>query len=75
MGVGRVDLQTDAGNLRSRRAIEGLGAHFEGVLRSWSQSWAPGEGGRPRDAAMFSVIAPEWPSYQAHLLSRLGRPA
>ena len=39
LGVARVDLKTDARNERSRRAIAGLGAHFEGVLRSWSPSW------------------------------------
>jgi RimJ/RimL family protein N-acetyltransferase len=34
VGVARVDLSTDARNQRSRRAIEQLGARFEGVLRS-----------------------------------------
>jgi RimJ/RimL family protein N-acetyltransferase len=71
--VVRVDLKTDARNKRCRRAIEGLGACFEGVLRSWSRSWAPGEEGRLRDSAMYSVIAPEWPSCQAHLQARLDR--
>ncbi|MGH8008668.1 MAG: GNAT family N-acetyltransferase, partial [Candidatus Binatia bacterium] len=51
-GVVRVDLKTDARNMRSRAAIEGLGARFEGVLRNWSQSWAPGEEGKLRDSAM-----------------------
>ena len=69
--VARVDLKTDARNLRSRRAIEGLGASFEGVLRQWSQSWAPGEEGKLRDSAMFSIIAPEWPACRAHLERRL----
>jgi N-acetyltransferase len=41
--VARVDLKTDARNSRSRAAIEGVGAQFEGVLRNWSRSWAPGE--------------------------------
>jgi RimJ/RimL family protein N-acetyltransferase len=72
LGVARVDLKTDARNERSRRAIEGLGARFEGVLRSWSQSWAPGEVGRLRDSAMYSVIDSEWPTCQAHLRKRLG---
>ena len=72
LGVARVDLKTDARNERSRRAIEGLGARFEGVLRSWSQSWAPGEQGRLRDSAMYSVIDSEWPACQAHLRRRLG---
>jgi N-acetyltransferase len=72
LGVARVDFKTDARNERSRRAISGLGACFEGVLRSWSQSWAPGEDGLLRDSAMYSVIAPDWPSCEKHLLARLG---
>ena len=72
-GVVRVDLKTDARNLRSRAAIEALGAKFEGVLRSWSQSWVPGEEDRLRDSAMYSVIASEWPECQVRLEERLAR--
>ncbi|MFI6908431.1 GNAT family N-acetyltransferase [Nonomuraea sp. NPDC050394] len=71
LGVVRVDLKTDARNERSRRALERLGATFEGVLRSWSLSWAPGEEGRLRDSAMFSVIAAEWPAVRRTLITRL----
>jgi len=70
-GVARVDLKTDARNERSRRALEGLGARFEGVLRRWGPSHAPGEEGQLRDSAMFSVIASEWPATKAALRSRL----
>ncbi|HVT47530.1 MAG TPA: GNAT family protein [Vicinamibacterales bacterium] len=73
IGVARVDLKTDARNVRSREAIEALGARFEGVLRNWSQSWAQGEDGRLRDSAMYSVIASEWPECEKHLLARLER--
>ncbi|MFI0356815.1 GNAT family N-acetyltransferase [Actinomadura sp. 9N407] len=69
--VERVDLKTDARNERSRRAIQALGATFEGVLRSWGVSWAPGEDGRLRDSAMYSVIASEWPAVKARLAGRL----
>ncbi len=72
VGVARVDLKTDARNERSRRAIEGLGAHFEGVLRNWSRSWAPGEEGRLRDSAMYSIVDSEWPACEERLRSRLG---
>jgi N-acetyltransferase len=72
LGVARVDLKTDARNDRSRRAIEGIGAHFEGTLRKWSRSWAPGEEGKLRDSAMYSVIDSEWPACEAHLRNRLG---
>ncbi|HET6963517.1 MAG TPA: GNAT family protein [Acidimicrobiales bacterium] len=73
MDVARVDLKTDARNERSRRAIAGLGATFEGVLRSWSPSRVPGEEGLLRDSAMFSVIAAEWPAVRDLLQARLGR--
>jgi RimJ/RimL family protein N-acetyltransferase len=71
--VARVDLKTDARNKRSRAAIEASGAKFEGVLRSWSQSWAPGEEDRLRDSAMYSVIASEWPECRHRLEERLAR--
>ena len=73
LGVERVDFKTDARNERSRRALEGLGAHFEGVLRKFSASWAPGEDGLLRDSAMYSVISSEWPACREHLRGRLGR--
>ena len=71
MGVVRVDLATDARNERSQRAISGLGAQFEGVLRCWSRSHAPGEEGQLRDTAMFSVVTAEWPQVKADLHRRL----
>jgi RimJ/RimL family protein N-acetyltransferase len=73
--VARVDLKTDARNTRSRAAIERTGASFEGVLRSWSRSWAPGEDGRLRDSAMYSIVAAEWPSCRRLLTDRLGAAA
>jgi RimJ/RimL family protein N-acetyltransferase len=73
LGVARVDWKTDARNQRSRQAIERLGARFEGVLRNWGPSHAPGEEGRLRDSAMFSVTDAEWPDVKAHLAGRLAR--
>ncbi|MEU4393230.1 GNAT family protein [Kribbella sp. NPDC023855] len=71
--VARVDLKTDARNSRSRAAIEKTGATFEGVLRNWSRSWAPGEQGRLRDSAIFSIIDTEWPAVKKQLETRLAR--
>jgi len=73
LGVARVDIKTDARNDRSRRAIERLGATFEGILRRWSPSWVPGEEGTLRDSAMYSIIDLEWPDREAHLRRRLAR--
>ena len=72
-GVSRVDLKTDARNARSRAAIESVGARFEGVLRNWQRSWAPGEDGRPRDSAIFSITADEWPERRERLEKRVAK--
>ncbi|MFJ6069502.1 GNAT family N-acetyltransferase [Streptomyces sp. NPDC093065] len=66
-GVLRVDLKTDARNRRSRAAIERTGARFEGVLRNWSRSFVPGEEGRLRDSAIYSITAAEWPHCRERL--------
>ncbi|BCJ32282.1 GNAT family N-acetyltransferase [Actinocatenispora sera] len=73
LAVSRVDLKTDARNTRSRAAIAALGATFEGVLRGWSMSWAPGESGQLRDSAMYSVLAVEWGAVKQALAGRVDR--
>ncbi|MFE2992044.1 GNAT family N-acetyltransferase [Streptomyces sp. NPDC059262] len=69
----RLDLKTDARNSRCRAAISGVGGHFEGVLRNWSRSWAPGEEGLLRDSAIFSITAGEWPHCRITLEQRIAR--
>ena len=59
-GVQRLDLKTDARNARSRDAIERLGARLDGVMRNWQPSYVPGEEGRARDTALYSIIPSEW---------------
>jgi RimJ/RimL family protein N-acetyltransferase len=71
-GVQRLDLKSDARNERSRRAMERIGAHFEGVLRNWQPSQVDGEEGRTRDTSMYSVLPSEWPAIKDRLVERLG---
>jgi RimJ/RimL family protein N-acetyltransferase len=52
----RVQLKTDVTNLRSRKAIEKIGAEFEGILRK-DKIKANGES---RSAAYYSIIDDEW---------------
>jgi len=52
----RVQFTTDVDNIPSRRALERLGATYEGLLRSYMISDRSG----PRDVAIYSIIAPEW---------------
>jgi RimJ/RimL family protein N-acetyltransferase len=70
--VFRLVLATDARNARSRAAIARVGASFEGELRNNRFSYAPGEEGRPRTTAIFSIIPMEWPAVKAALQARLG---
>lgn len=72
-GVVRVALATDVRNARSRAAIERLGATLEGVLRNSRPSTHPGEEGRPRQTALYSIIDTEWPEVKARLHARLAR--
>ncbi len=65
--VHRVNLNTDARNLRSRKAIERLGCRFDGVLRVYQ----PGSDGTVRDTAWFSMLESEWPAAKAALAARL----
>jgi RimJ/RimL family protein N-acetyltransferase len=69
LGVGRVDLKTDARNDRSRNAMLRIGATFEGVLRNWQPSLVPGEEGLLRDSALYSIVDREWPEIREHLAS------
>jgi N-acetyltransferase len=66
-GYGRVKLQADVRNARSRAGIEKLGAQFEGIARRDAQradgSW--------RDAAVYSIVVDEWPAVRAGLEARL----
>jgi N-acetyltransferase len=68
-GFGRVKIQADAVNDRSRAAIAGIGATFEGIVRRDS----PRADGSWRDAAVFSVIGDDWPTVRTGLEARLER--
>ena len=64
--VRRVMLKTDARNLRSRAAIDRIGARFDGVLRAHM----PAFDGGVRDTAFHSILAAEWPEVKARLQAR-----
>lgn len=66
-GMHRVELKTDALNARSRRAIEALGAQFEGTLRRHVVT----QTGRVRDTVYYSILDSEWPQVRARLDTRI----
>jgi RimJ/RimL family protein N-acetyltransferase len=67
--VHRVALKTDERNTRSRRAIERLGAVFEGVRRSDM----PAQDGSVRSSAYYSIVLAEWPAVRRKLDDALAR--
>lgn len=63
VGVMRLELKTDATNEKSRRAIERIGATFEGIFRKHMLC----DTGRVRDSAYYSIVDTEWPAVKARL--------
>jgi len=61
--VYRVSLKTDERNTKSRRAIERLGALFEGVRRADM----PAQDGSVRSSAYYSIMRGEWPDVRKKL--------
>jgi RimJ/RimL family protein N-acetyltransferase len=66
----RVQLQTDENNLRSRTAILGIGATFEGIIRKERIR----ANGVFRNTAMYSILDDEWPAVRSTLEASLRRP-
>ena len=71
LGAQRVTFKLDARNTRSFRAVERLGAHYDGTLRHHRLR----ADGTVRDSAYFSVLAVEWPDVRSGLQARLARAA
>ena len=71
LGCKVVGLRTDNFNFVSQKAIEGIGAKKDGVLRH-HQARADGS---VRDSVLYSILAAEWPDVKRHLELRLARRA
>ena len=69
LGCQVVGLRTSSFNVRSQRAIEGLGAKKDGVVRRFQS----GCDGQARDMVLYSVLVEEWPDVRRHPESRLAR--
>jgi RimJ/RimL family protein N-acetyltransferase len=69
LGCQVVGLRTDNFNFRSQRAIAGIGAKKDGVIRHH----AARRDGTVRDTVIYSILAGEWPDVRRHLELRLAR--
>jgi len=71
LGCKVVGLRTDNFNFASQKAIEGIGAKKDGVLRHHQAR----RDGTVRDTVLYSILASEWPDVKRHLELRLARRA
>jgi len=71
VGCEVVGLRTDNFNFRSQRAIEGIGAKRDGVIRHHH----PRRDGTARDTYIYSILLGEWPDVKRHLELRLAKNA
>ncbi len=69
LGCKIVGLRTDNFNFVSQRAIEGIGAKKDGVLRHHQAR----RDGTVRDSVLYSILATEWPDVKRHLELRLAK--
>lgn len=69
LGCRRVEFKTDSNNEKSRQALLGIGAQFEGIFRNHMVM----PGGGIRHSAWYSVIDEEWPDVRAGLEAKLAR--
>ena len=69
LGCAVVGLRTDNFNFRSQKAIEGIGAKKDGVLRRHQAR----RDGTVRDSVLYSILREEWKDVRRHLELRLSR--
>jgi RimJ/RimL family protein N-acetyltransferase len=69
LGCVRVQFKTDQRNVRSQRALERIGAVYEGTLRNHMIL----EDGTIRHSVYYSIIDSEWPAVKARLEAYLQR--
>ena len=60
----RVQFRAKSNNLRSRKAMENMGAYFEGILRKDKIE----ANGIPRDTAFYSIIDSEWETVKEKMI-------
>jgi len=70
VGAQVVGWRTDNENYASQKAIQRLGAHWDGEIRHHQLR----RDGSVRNTVMYSMLAAEWPAARERLTERIGRP-
>ncbi len=71
MGIQRIEFKADALNIQSRKAMEKIGAQYEGILRSHTIL----SDGRRRDTVYYSILASEWSDVKKNLINKINQPS
>lgn len=66
LGLNRIEIKTNELNLRSRRAIESIGAKYEGLFRHHMIN----NDGSLRNTVYYSIIKEEWPELKEQIFSK-----
>jgi N-acetyltransferase len=69
LGANRIEFKTDSLNDKSRAALLGIGAQFEGIFRNHMIM----PEGRLRHSAYYSVTREDWPTVKSRLIELLDR--
>jgi RimJ/RimL family protein N-acetyltransferase len=69
LGANRIEFKTDSLNDKSRAALLGIGAQFEGIFRNHMVM----PEGRLRHSAYYSVTREDWPTVKSRLIELLDR--
>jgi RimJ/RimL family protein N-acetyltransferase len=69
LGANRIEFKTDSLNDKSRTALLGIGAQFEGIFRNHMVM----PEGRLRHSAYYSVTREDWPAVKSRLIELLDR--
>jgi N-acetyltransferase len=69
LGANRIEFKTDSLNEKSRNALLGIGASFEGIFRNHMVM----PDGRLRHSAYYSVTREDWPAVKSRLIELLDR--
>ena len=67
LAVERLEFKSDARNTASRKAMEGIGAQYEGLLRSHTIM----SDGFRRGTVYYSILKEEWPTVKRNLLEKI----
>jgi len=65
LGLNRIELKADERNLQSRRAMEKIGAQYEGTLRGHLKI----KDGFIRNSVFYSILKQEWPAIKERVFA------